>query len=79
MFIYSEPDGMLINVDDIVFVRSLDEQDLDPRTGELRSGIHADAITELCLRHGGKHYLRESLEDFTQRLRGALDVLEVPR
>lgn len=76
MFIYSEPDGLLINVDDIVYLRALDEHDLDPRTGELRSGIPREAVTELRLRDAGTHYLRESLEDFTQRIRGAMDVVE---
>jgi hypothetical protein len=75
IFLHSEVDMMLINVDDIVYVRALDEQDLDPRSGQLRSGIHADAVTELRLRDGGTHYLREPLELFVERIQNAIEVI----
>lgn len=79
MFMYSERDMFMLNVDDIIYIRALDEADLDPRTGELRSGIPRESVTELRLRDAGTHYLREPLEDFFERLRSAMDVLEVPR
>jgi hypothetical protein len=74
LFLVMEPDGLIVNIDEVVYVRALDENDLDPRTGELRSGIDKQAVTELRLRDSTL-YVRESLESFADRIRRAVDVI----
>lgn len=62
-FAFFADDKLAVRYDQITAVRSLTEEDIDPRTGNLRSGIPADAVTEVVTQRG-TYYTTVPFDDF---------------
>ena len=64
-FLFFTDDKLAVRYDQITAVRSLGEDDIDPRTGNLRSGIPADAVTEVVTLRG-TYYTSVAFDDFLE-------------
>ncbi len=67
MFVMFTDDKFAVRYDQITAVRQLDERDIDTRTGDLRKGIPADAVTEVVTARG-TYYTSVPFEEIVEML-----------